>query len=70
MPEEENNENHFGDFSDRLKEEWDKVSDKTKESWEGVVDRVGEGYHGSTDWTDDKLNEAKGYFKGRFDQMK
>jgi uncharacterized protein YjbJ (UPF0337 family) len=63
-----NNESKFGEVWKKIKEEWDKVSDKTKETWDETVDRVIEGYRGAADWTDDKINEAKGYFKGRFDR--
>jgi uncharacterized protein YpuA (DUF1002 family) len=61
---EENNK--FGNAWEKIKDEWERGTDKTKESWDSIVDRVIDGYRGAEDWTDDKINEAKGYFKGRF----
>jgi uncharacterized protein YjbJ (UPF0337 family) len=62
-------ESKWGDLGDRIRSEWNNVTDKTKDAWDDVVDRVTDAYEGAADWTDDEVNEARGYFKGRYDEM-
>lgn len=65
----EENENRFGDVWDQIKQEWDKTQEKTKEDWDDLVERVVDNYAATADWADDKIHEAKGYLKGRYDKM-
>lgn len=58
--------NDWGDLENKLKEEWEAASDKTKEVWDEIVDRVTESYKDAAGWTDEKVEQAKDYFKGEY----